>query len=74
MAQFGSPPVQRTPGCAASSATVAFSRILDRVEIADEAWVSAEWKKRVVKVSKKLPPAKAVALTFADATRFIRVK
>jgi 2-polyprenyl-3-methyl-5-hydroxy-6-metoxy-1,4-benzoquinol methylase len=48
-----------------------FSRILDRVQIADEAWVSTEWKKSVVRVSKNFPPAKAVALMFSDATRFI---
>jgi SAM-dependent methyltransferase len=51
-----------------------FSRILDRVEIADEARVSAGWKKTVVKVSRKFRPAKGVALMFSDATRFICVK
>ncbi|HWZ32831.1 MAG TPA: class I SAM-dependent methyltransferase [Bryobacteraceae bacterium] len=51
-----------------------FSRILDRVQLTDEAWVSAEWKKTVVRVSKRVPPAKAVALMFSDATRFICVK
>jgi 2-polyprenyl-3-methyl-5-hydroxy-6-metoxy-1,4-benzoquinol methylase len=48
-----------------------FSRILDRVQIADPATVSAEWKKSVVRISKSFPPAKAMALMFSDATRFI---
>jgi 2-polyprenyl-3-methyl-5-hydroxy-6-metoxy-1,4-benzoquinol methylase len=51
-----------------------FSRIMDRVEIAQEAWVSAEWKKTVIKVSKNFRPAKAVSLMFSDATRVIGVK
>jgi SAM-dependent methyltransferase len=51
-----------------------FSRILDRVQLTDEAWVSAEWKKIVVRISKKVPPAKAIALMFSDATRFICMK
>ena len=51
-----------------------FSRILDRVQIADEDYVSAGWKKAVVRISKAFPPAKALSLTFADATRFICFK
>jgi 2-polyprenyl-3-methyl-5-hydroxy-6-metoxy-1,4-benzoquinol methylase len=53
---------------------VGFKTIMDRVEVADEAWVSTEWRKRVVRVSKKVPPAKALALIFAEATRFICLK
>jgi 2-polyprenyl-3-methyl-5-hydroxy-6-metoxy-1,4-benzoquinol methylase len=53
---------------------VGFSRILDRVDIAHEDYVSAGWKKAVVRVSKKFPPAKAVSLMFSDATRFICYK
>jgi hypothetical protein len=51
-----------------------FSRILDRIEIAHEDYVSAEWKKVVVRVSKKFPPARAASLMFSDATRFICFK
>jgi 2-polyprenyl-3-methyl-5-hydroxy-6-metoxy-1,4-benzoquinol methylase len=51
-----------------------FSTILDRVEIADESSVSTGFRKMVVRVSKKVPPVKALSLTFADATRFICLK
>jgi cyclopropane fatty-acyl-phospholipid synthase-like methyltransferase len=51
-----------------------FSKILDRVQMADENHVSTHWKKVVVRISKSFPPAKALSLTFADATRFICIK
>lgn len=59
------------PGLRREFKKAGFTRILDRVEIAEEAWVSADWKKPVINISKKFPPAKAVALLFSDATRFI---
>lgn len=51
-----------------------FTKILDRVEIADIGHVSTAWRKSVVKTSKHFWPAKALALMFSDATRFICVK
>jgi SAM-dependent methyltransferase len=59
------------PGLRREFRRAGFTRILDRVEIAEEGWVSAEWKKPVIKISKKFPPAKVVSLMFSDATRFI---
>lgn len=51
-----------------------FSRIYDRVEMADTNHVSAEWKKWVVRVSQQNGLIKWLSLTFADATRFVCVK
>jgi 2-polyprenyl-3-methyl-5-hydroxy-6-metoxy-1,4-benzoquinol methylase len=53
---------------------VGFSRTLDRLEIADVNHVSTGLRRAVVRLSKRLPPAKALALTFAEATRFICIK
>jgi len=51
-----------------------FARIYDRVEMADPAAVSAAWKRWVVRAAKRSRLAKAVALTFADVTRFLCLK
>jgi SAM-dependent methyltransferase len=51
-----------------------FSKILDRVEIADESTVSTGFRKAAVRWSRRVPPVKALALTFSDATRFICLK
>lgn len=51
-----------------------FSKIYDRIEMADTDHVSAEWKKWVVRASKSNRLIKWLSLTFADATRFVCVK
>jgi 2-polyprenyl-3-methyl-5-hydroxy-6-metoxy-1,4-benzoquinol methylase len=51
-----------------------FSRINDRVDMADTNHVSAEWKKLVVRASQENALVKWLSLTFADATRFVCVK
>src|SRR5262249_11113623 len=51
-----------------------FSRILDRVEMADESATSDGFRRIVVRWSRRVPPLKALSLTFADATRFICLK
>jgi 2-polyprenyl-3-methyl-5-hydroxy-6-metoxy-1,4-benzoquinol methylase len=51
-----------------------FSKIYDRVEMADPNHVSAEWKKWLVRASRQNALVKWLSLTFADATRFVCVK
>jgi 2-polyprenyl-3-methyl-5-hydroxy-6-metoxy-1,4-benzoquinol methylase len=51
-----------------------FSKIHDRVDMASPDHVSAEWKKWIVRASKKNELAKWLSLTFADTTRFVCVK
>jgi SAM-dependent methyltransferase len=51
-----------------------FTRVLDRVEAANEDYVSTGFRKRVVRVARQFAPAKFLALTFAEATRFVCVK
>ncbi len=51
-----------------------FSRILDRVDVAEEQYVSTGFRRRVVNIAKRFGPARALALTFAEATRFVCVK
>lgn len=51
-----------------------FSRIFDRVEIAQEDAVSNSLRRFAVRWSRKSSLIKALALTFAEATRFICVK
>jgi hypothetical protein len=51
-----------------------FRTILDRIEMADESVVSSDFRRAVVRWSRRLPPVKAAALTFSDATRFICLK
>ena len=51
-----------------------YRTILDRVEMADESAVSSDFRKWAVRWSRRLPPVKAAALEFAEATRFICLK
>jgi 2-polyprenyl-3-methyl-5-hydroxy-6-metoxy-1,4-benzoquinol methylase len=51
-----------------------FSRILDRVDAADEDHVSSPLRRKIVAISKRFYPAKVLALTFAEVTRFICIK
>ncbi len=51
-----------------------FSRVLDRVDVAEENHVSTAFRRNVVRLAKRLPPVRALALTFAEATRFICIK
>jgi 2-polyprenyl-3-methyl-5-hydroxy-6-metoxy-1,4-benzoquinol methylase len=51
-----------------------FTRILDRVDAADENYVSTGFRRRVVRTARRFGPARALALTFAEATRFICIK
>jgi hypothetical protein len=53
---------------------VGFSRVLDRVDVADEGYVSSDFRRNVVRLAKRFRPARALALTFAEATRFICIK
>jgi 2-polyprenyl-3-methyl-5-hydroxy-6-metoxy-1,4-benzoquinol methylase len=51
-----------------------FSRVLDRVDVADETYVTTGLRRNVVRVAKQVGLAKSMALTFAEATRFICIK
>ena len=51
-----------------------FSRVLDRVDVADASQVSTSFRARIVRWAKRFWPVKALALTFAEATRFICIK
>ena len=51
-----------------------FTRILDRVDVADEKFVSTGLRRQVVRVAKEIPLARALALNLAEATRFICIK
>jgi 2-polyprenyl-3-methyl-5-hydroxy-6-metoxy-1,4-benzoquinol methylase len=51
-----------------------FSRVLDRVDVADEAYVSTGLRRNVVRAAKQFGLARSMALTFAEATRFICIK
>ena len=51
-----------------------FRTILDRIEMAVENATSSGFRKAVVQWSRRLPPVKAAALTFSEATRFICMK
>jgi SAM-dependent methyltransferase len=53
---------------------VGFSRVFDRVDVAEEKHVSTGFRRAVVRVSKRFGPARALALTFAEATRFVCIK
>ena len=53
---------------------VGFSKILDRIQMAREELVSTGMRRKIVGIGKSFPPAKALALTFSDATRFLCVK
>jgi 2-polyprenyl-3-methyl-5-hydroxy-6-metoxy-1,4-benzoquinol methylase len=51
-----------------------FSRVLDRVDVAEEAYVSTGLRRNVVRIAKQIGLARSMALTFAEATRFICIK
>lgn len=51
-----------------------FRKIYDRVEIAHEDAISTGFRKNVVRWARKNPVMKHMALTFAEATRFICLK
>lgn len=51
-----------------------FRQIFDRVQMADEAATSTGFRRSAVRWSRKVPPVKALALTFCEATRFICLK
>ncbi|MGA8029514.1 MAG: class I SAM-dependent methyltransferase [Bryobacteraceae bacterium] len=51
-----------------------FSRIFDRVDVAEEGHVSTGFRRQVVRIAKRFGFARAMALTFAEATRFICIK
>ena len=53
---------------------VGFSKIYDRVDVADEQHVSTGLRKNIVRIAKDVPAAKNLALTFAEATRFVCIK
>ena len=53
---------------------VGFSKVLDRIEMARDEMISTGMRRNIVRVGKSFPPAKAVALTFSDATRFLCIK
>jgi 2-polyprenyl-3-methyl-5-hydroxy-6-metoxy-1,4-benzoquinol methylase len=51
-----------------------FRQILDRIQAASEDAISTGFRKQVVRWARQFPPAKALALTFCEATRFICLK
>ena len=53
---------------------IGFTTVLDRVQVADDTTVSTGFRRSVVKWARKVPAMKALALTFAEATRFICLK
>jgi len=53
---------------------IGFSQVLDRVEIAEENYVSTGFRRFVVRMAKRCPPFRFLALAFAEATRFVCVK
>ncbi|MGH9583015.1 MAG: methyltransferase domain-containing protein [Bryobacteraceae bacterium] len=66
---------QFTHGCLRKEFQCAgFSRVLDRVDLAEEKYVSTGFRRMVVRVSKHFGPARHIALTFAEATRFVCIK
>jgi 2-polyprenyl-3-methyl-5-hydroxy-6-metoxy-1,4-benzoquinol methylase len=54
--------------------SLGFSRVLDRVDAADETYISTGLRRGIVRVAKQIGVAKSMALTFAEATRFICIK
>jgi len=51
-----------------------FSRVLDRVQMADESQVSTGFRRRVVRAGRRSRLVRTLALAFAEATRFICIK
>lgn len=66
---------QFTHGCLRKEfERVGFSRVLDRVDVAQEEYVSSGFRRNVVRIARSFGPARALALTFAEATRFLCIK
>jgi 2-polyprenyl-3-methyl-5-hydroxy-6-metoxy-1,4-benzoquinol methylase len=55
-------------------AKAGFSKIYDRVDMTEEGWISSEFRRKIVRLSRSNSLVKSLALTFSDATRFICVK
>jgi len=55
-------------------AQAGFRHIYDRIEITEQEWVSSRFRRIVVRLAKRSRLIKHLALTFADATRFICIK
>jgi ubiquinone/menaquinone biosynthesis C-methylase UbiE len=53
---------------------VGFRQVMDRVDASREENVSSNLRRNIVRISKEYPLAKALALTFAEATRFVCIK
>jgi SAM-dependent methyltransferase len=53
---------------------IGFSRVLDRIDIADERFISSRLRRGMVSLGRHNSFARRVALTFADATRFVCIK
>jgi SAM-dependent methyltransferase len=53
---------------------IGFSQVVDRLDLADDRFVSSNLKKNLVRLGRQAPWMRRVILTFADATRFICVK
>ncbi len=51
-----------------------FSQVLDRVDAADESYVTTGLRRAVVRTAKRIRLVKSMALTFAEATRFVCIK
>ena len=53
---------------------VGFSRVMDRIDMAQDDMISSNFRKAVVRWGRKSPYLKNVLLTFCDATRFLCIK
>jgi 2-polyprenyl-3-methyl-5-hydroxy-6-metoxy-1,4-benzoquinol methylase len=53
---------------------IGFSRVLDRIEMAQDDMISSSFRKMIVRVSREVPVLKTVALTFCEVTRFLCIK
>jgi SAM-dependent methyltransferase len=53
---------------------IGFREILDRIDLADKSYVSANWKKPLVHLGRRIGPLRLAMLTFSDVTRFLCVK
>jgi SAM-dependent methyltransferase len=51
-----------------------YSRIYDRMDMADPAHVSTAWRAKIVRIGRTNPIARTLALTFSDVTRFVCIK
>jgi SAM-dependent methyltransferase len=53
---------------------IGFKKVYDRVEFADPQFTSSPGRGRVLSLCKKLPPMKAIVLTFIQDTNFVCIK